>query len=1742
MPNDEPNFLVGVSFLVVPDGIRMAGKDQLCRLSLAVAPCVDATFEGAPMVDIREWPGAVAKLSRNLRIALGSIEGLDRPLDTRLVKNPQYIRQVIQPDIVRDREFESAAPEIESSATRLWKQIFTGRWGRDAGFRALIDVLKAQAAVPEPEAQPVGNYFGNYQGADIGKTLDNIYAAAAATTFLQRLALLAMEATPETKATSAGVAHDSSKPGVMWWQMLYSQWVGVTPLQDPVSNVAANVPNALRAVPPKPGKIHALLSRIYNTMRSAARHFSVKGPSQEHREARTTQVIKGLAQAGDFFADQIGNVEFWQNGGVNPNTAGPQPESAEPHVEQDLLGGTGGALEYAIDRLFEKSADNDGELEAANILMAEIARFCHCWGLLSDVVKPGSVADPAAEELSTAARKYASILSYPTLAKFLGLIVDIEVDASLISTSEVGVRSYGALAVDVPSGDISNWPPCTATHHGWTAFILRKHDQNGKGGYFGPCDRTEIITHNVDPNQPFKDGLLNLNVQIGEDRHARFVLETLDVTNATFSVKQRSAEISEADAKGTPQSQQATQLPQQQARGIALFDRDREHDEINRAQHERDKCPLGDPQKHCIRYAEDLVLGYRIDAALTTKNLKWPESSRWRTLVARTVDYDTHDVHKKFLKANAIRSLRERDDGYVCPMTGQVKLKDEKGETKTQNTPHSELFAWVGESLAIPALGGDNKISCRTTWINPNCDLPVSIDLDLPKLEKSRDRRPLPLRDGRGYMFGARLYLVNGCGLTLQEAVPVYVANVLDVTLGKDHKTPFVYRRREQIQAPDVLLPWNERLVLAQSREEVPGENIDYLVVRSGGVETCSAKRFVIPPRVPFQLAEQHGVYDNLDDTHGAFSGDSKALLDPVTGTFPVARYGSWELPSIKSTSRGKAAKVTAKETSRGSVLVLDDSADPSLQQFYPDPLARRIKARFAHNGQSALGYDFAPDPLEFWSRTELPRDSRPILLELRNGKYGTKKSLRGWFDMADRFENVRPRNSAKTLTLNKLCVTLAPAEIVDLEIWADPDPGLLLQTHQSIVRALTLMREKNIADKADSLGLVPKEQSKAFETLVDGLLGNDPKSQEEVLEALLAWEAIAQITGKRVLRLIHAVDRPRKPHFVTEPTGDLRLAAILISVTQGKQVAPQKEKGTESPSAVAPQEPPSDSWTKYVADKEQKGIKPIAWPSEAGGETTFFVGEVVVDRPSTSRVRCEAAWLEYGKDTIRFDSAKKRWIDGPSHSLAQLFGIDNLLNDDFSRELNVSLLRDDNAPSALRALSYSFANGKARHLTLRLIATSRFTDFFAKETKSQVALRVKTGVGRYETPTEPLDKSSAKIWVNCTFRPPQPEIDRILPVFHWSNSVNDYGNELAFARSVSLRVFLVSPTKSPWYASGEGEMLGLVCWPHDLASKNPTTEAIAAEEVRRLTLCLDSQDNGNGMRKPGPYDDDLRRLSPYEQYITRWGTDPIHLSGQLEDFISVDRFSGYNNKASDLLLTIEQPSEDTSEMKPELKPMPVSVLAYRPHLDELDGSFYCDIAVDHGAAYFPFLQLGLVRYQPHAVAGLELSRPVPFWAQIPPKREGRLIFKDDRNLVLELHGIGYHRSETGPEFEAKRNLTDFPLLNVRVMQVATYGRVPSPANGKVSWKPVLDASGKPLELLQLIPIQRGAEVWWICAIKLPRSRKQVRYGILVEEVELMAADKVTDLKSAQSCADLKFPTELVERGPLFSHILDVGG
>src|SRR5439155_15790510 len=118
-------------------------------------------------------------------------------------------------------------------------------------------------------------------------------------------------------------------------------------------------------------------------------------------------------------------------------------------------------------------------------------------------------------------------------------------------------------------------------------------------------------------------------------------------------------------------------------------------------------------------------------------------------------------------------------------------------------------------------------------------------------------------------------------------------------------------------------------------------------------------------------------------------------------------------------------------------------------------------------------------------------------------------------------------------------------------------------------------------------------------------------------------------------------------------------------------------------------------------------------------------------------------------------------------------------------RKCPIDLLRTD-APDpgnvqadSLRALAYAFLDGKARRLRVRTTATSRYTPFYGG---SEDVVRA----GRHEI----SEKLREDVWVPSTFRPHVPEVDRVIPVFHWQEEHSKDGKVIHLNRESFIRMY----------------------------------------------------------------------------------------------------------------------------------------------------------------------------------------------------------------------------------------------------------------------------------------------------------------------------------------------------------------
>jgi hypothetical protein len=116
------------------------------------------------------------------------------------------------------------------------------------------------------------------------------------------------------------------------------------------------------------------------------------------------------------------------------------------------------------------------------------------------------------------------------------------------------------------------------------------------------------------------------------------------------------------------------------------------------------------------------------------------------------------------------------------------------------------------------------------------------------------------------------------------------------------------------------------------------------------------------------------------------------------------------------------------------------------------------------------------------------------------------------------------------------------------------------------------------------------------------------------------------------------------------------------------------------------------------------------------------------------------------------------------------------------------------------------------------------------------------------------------------------------------------------------------------------------------------------------------------------------------QPYVTKFGSDPVWQSA----------FPDVVPSPSDFPLRVGGTGEFTLE---ELPPAaPVNVAAHQVQFDPDRRLWFCDIEIDVGNAYFPFVRFALARFQPNSLDGVHLSRVVMTdYMQVVPDRIAQL-------------------------------------------------------------------------------------------------------------------------------------------------------
>jgi hypothetical protein len=342
----------------------------------------------------------------------------------------------------------------------------------------------------------------------------------------------------------------------------------------------------------------------------------------------------------------------------------------------------------------------------------------------------------------------------------------------------------------------------------------------------------------------------------------------------------------------------------------------------------------------------------------------------------------------------------------------------------------------------------------------------------------------------------------------------------------------------------------------------------------------------------------------------------------------------------------------------------------------------------------------------------------------------------------------------------------------------------------------------------------------------------------------------------------------------------------------------------------------------------------------------------------STGKFEIEAKWQEWVDDV---DKPGPELVDSRGQ-LGEVQLPENYVNL-FSLGPTVDLQQPDGSgQKRARGDRHEFGDTKFRLIEYTIRATTRFREYLPpslyaqRDLVTRVSLVAASGpamnVGAATDPGAPVlpvgSGTALNTVVPATAPPDDPRVVYIVPTFRWAET-SGTGSLDTTRLGNGLRVWL----ERPWFSSGNGELLGVV-----ILGENAAFTDIPASLV---------------------------------PLVTQWGLDPLwdtalpKFRSRVEDFTA--------RVTSEAVSLREAPSTT------------VQVAGHRVQWDADRRLWYCDIEIDPGSAYMPFVRLALVRYQPNALDGAKISKVVlADFAQVLPRRRSTFT-RNGAQLTFALHG-----------------------------------------------------------------------------------------------------------------------------------------
>lgn len=464
--------------------------------------------------------------------------------------------------------------------------------------------------------------------------------------------------------------------------------------------------------------------------------------------------------------------------------------------------------------------------------------------------------------------------------------------------------------------------------------------------------------------------------------------------------------------------------------------------------------------------------------------------------------------------------------------------------------------------------------------------------------------------------------------------------------------------------------------------------------------------------------------------------------------------------------------------------------------------------------------------------------------------------------------------------------------------------------------------------------------------------------------------------------------------------------------------------------------------------------------PLRSAGVTHVDLGGVIdIHAPSTDRIEAEARWTEQIDDLS---------AEGPTseekHAIA--FTVQTDPDEDMvllgptanDQEVQAMPPVPGFGPLRVHRGRHQFGDTRHRRIRYAFRATTRFREYFPAEMLASVESRSRLGEER-----ELIIPSSAE--------PPVPEIDSVVPLMRWDEE-GAPGQPFGFRRRrhSGLRIYL----KRPWFRTGADEQLAVVL-------------------------------GGGG-----------------ETDLSLWGADPVWLNAgpetplvalSLEDLYAgtyqLDGRYGSDDRVSPAAAMLSLPGTRVRRQ--------VNVVGYRPEYNQRRGLWYVDVAIEPGAAVWPFVQLVVTRYQPHALPGLELSKPMRCdFAQLLPERTLTVTRPDEDHVRVTVVGpVGLRDLAVGQVAGGASPVPAYPFGAADVTNViarsrrmvATVERRASGHTSDMDWEPVAEQE------LSIGGASAGGDWAWTgvvsigASVPLRRPAEEGEWRVAVREIEYVEAD-----------------------------------